>query len=76
MWGTIFFPSENSVVCQPAEGWPEAMANYTARMLCNSDEVGIKSRICKGSTNPGTWGEINSTCVNKNILTLLTEAQV
>ncbi|MCJ8736764.1 hypothetical protein PDJAM_G00016260, partial [Pangasius djambal] len=66
---------DTSVVCAQSDVWPEAKANFSAKLQCNSNESGFKSRECSGSTNPGTWGPINSQCVNTGIWTLLTEAQ-
>ncbi|XP_053093427.1 adhesion G-protein coupled receptor F2 isoform X2 [Pangasianodon hypophthalmus] len=66
---------DNSVVCAPKDDWPQAKANFSAKLQCNPNEIGFKSRECSGSTNKGEWGPINSQCVNTDIWTLLTEAQ-
>lgn len=79
MWAKkiiFFFAPGNSVVCPSEDVWPEAKANFTAKLQCNPNELGLKSRNCRGFTNPGTWEQVIPQCVNKEIQTLLTEAQV
>ncbi|KAF5909637.1 sodium-dependent multivitamin transporter-like, partial [Clarias magur] len=65
----------NSVICAQDLIWPEAKANFMAKLQCNPHETGFTSRNCTGSTNPGTWGQEISQCVNTDIWNLLTDAQ-
>lgn len=72
----IFFEPGNSIVCKADDPWPEAMANYSAILQCDSNEIGFKSRNCTGLTNEGSWEDVISQCVNTDIWALLIEAQV
>ncbi|XP_060790478.1 adhesion G protein-coupled receptor F4 isoform X2 [Neoarius graeffei] len=64
----------DSVVCEKNDIWPEAVANYSARLQCNSNEVGFQSRECTGSTK-GVWGTVIYQCVSADIWELLNEAE-
>ncbi|XP_047677319.1 adhesion G-protein coupled receptor F1 isoform X2 [Tachysurus fulvidraco] len=54
--------------------WPEAKANYTAKMQCNSNEVGYQTRLCKGLST-GNWDSVISQCVNTDLWTVLVKTQ-
>ncbi|KAI5102462.1 adhesion G-protein coupled receptor F3-like isoform X1, partial [Silurus meridionalis] len=62
----------NSTVCKTDGNWPDAKANFAAKMLCNTNEIGFKTRNCN---NTGGWDNVISLCVDKDIQTLLTDAQ-
>ncbi|KAK3563705.1 hypothetical protein QTP86_034422, partial [Hemibagrus guttatus] len=65
----------DSVTCPEENGWPEAKANFSAKMQCNPYEVGSISRQCTYFQNKGKWGEVYSECVNSDIWALLIQAQ-
>lgn len=64
------------MVCSAEGGWPEAKANYTAKMQCNTNEVGYQSRPCKLTPSIGIWEPVNSQCVNSDLWTVLIKTQV
>ncbi|KAF4084196.1 hypothetical protein AMELA_G00125670 [Ameiurus melas] len=65
----------DSIVCPTSGDWPEAKANFSAKLQCKTNEIGFQSRNCTGSKKTGDWGVVTSQCVNTEIWTLLTEAQ-
>ncbi|XP_036449805.1 adhesion G-protein coupled receptor F3-like isoform X2 [Colossoma macropomum] len=73
---TLHIPviQENSTVCKPHNGWPQAKANFTAIKFCDPNAVGLQKRSCTGYGISGNWGNVISECVNRDLRDLLNDA--
>ncbi|KAI5618954.1 adhesion G-protein coupled receptor F3-like isoform X1, partial [Silurus asotus] len=58
--------------CQKDGNWPDAKCNFTAKMQCDGNDIGFKTRYCGNTRN---WDDEISRCVNKDIQNLLYNAQ-
>ncbi|KAI4884593.1 hypothetical protein NFI96_034549, partial [Prochilodus magdalenae] len=69
---TIPIIKHDSKVCPHDGSWPDAKANFTAQRLCESTAVGLQKRECQ---NNGTYRDVISLCVNRDLSNLLNDAQ-